>query len=245
MMGQALMGGCLKTGVIAKGAAIAADPFTNFDNVPFISEYKVKTTRDNVEAIGEAAIIFLAVKPFLLEQLIQDLRNAKCSLEGKLIVSMVSSFNLERLASLIPETNRIIRIMPNTPALAMGGATAVCGGSAVSREDIDLVIELMNGCGKAYEIPEKRMNIWTAVAGCGPAYVFEILEAIADAAVVSGIPRATANDMAAQLVMGSAKMALESSKHFGQLKDEVCSPNGATIAGVKKMRELGIQGGSK
>eukprot|EP01054_Gregarina_sp_Poly1_P007964 Gregarina_sp_Poly_1__7963@NODE_455_length_8267_cov_220_739024_g370_i0_p2_GENE_NODE_455_length_8267_cov_220_739024_g370_i0NODE_455_length_8267_cov_220_739024_g370_i0_p2_ORF_typecomplete_len279_score39_74P5CR_dimer/PF14748_6/2_3e34F420_oxidored/PF03807_17/9_8e18Rossmannlike/PF10727_9/1_2e06NAD_binding_2/PF03446_15/0_0015NAD_binding_2/PF03446_15/7_5e03PDH/PF02153_17/0_0038GFO_IDH_MocA/PF01408_22/0_036Semialdhyde_dh/PF01118_24/0_12NAD_Gly3P_dh_N/PF01210_23/4_3e03NAD_Gly3P_dh_N/PF01210_23/0_19NAD_Gly len=242
MMGQALMGGCLRSGAIASGKAWAADPYTDFSRVPFVETYQVKCTRDNVEAIRQADIVFLAVKPFLLESIISDLANANVSMSDKLIVSMVSSFNLERLRSILKGCTRIIRIMPNTPALVGEGATAICAPPDASSEDVKTVETLMNGCGLSWVIPETRMNIWTAVAGCGPAFVFEILEAFADAAVVRGIARDTANQMVCQLVLGSAKMALESEKHFGELKDNVCSPNGATIAGVQQMREEGVQG---
>eukprot|EP01056_Protomagalhaensia_sp_Gyna25_P001024 Protomagalhaensia_sp_Gyna_25__1023@NODE_1495_length_1786_cov_878_041214_g1210_i0_p1_GENE_NODE_1495_length_1786_cov_878_041214_g1210_i0NODE_1495_length_1786_cov_878_041214_g1210_i0_p1_ORF_typecomplete_len281_score82_38P5CR_dimer/PF14748_6/7_9e03P5CR_dimer/PF14748_6/1_6e34F420_oxidored/PF03807_17/2_5e17F420_oxidored/PF03807_17/6e03Rossmannlike/PF10727_9/1_7e05NAD_binding_2/PF03446_15/0_00027NAD_binding_2/PF03446_15/5_6e02PDH/PF02153_17/0_0076Semialdhyde_dh/PF01118_24/0_23Semialdhyde_dh/PF01118_24/ len=242
MMGQALMGGCLKNGVMKKGNVIAADPYTNFEKVPFVKEFEVKTTRNNNEAINEASVIFLAVKPFLLESMVKKLHEDGGTLRDKLVVSMVSSFNLKRLRDVLQDTHRIVRIMPNTPSLAREGATAICAADDVSREDIELVKQLMSGCGKAWEIPENRMNVWTALAGCGPAYMFEILEALADAAVVGGIPRDVANEAAAQLMLGAAKMAIDSDKHFGELKDNVCSPNGATIAGVAKMRELGIQG---
>eukprot|EP01055_Gregarina_sp_Pseudo9_P001402 Gregarina_sp_Pseudo_9__1401@NODE_1938_length_1244_cov_173_268050_g949_i1_p1_GENE_NODE_1938_length_1244_cov_173_268050_g949_i1NODE_1938_length_1244_cov_173_268050_g949_i1_p1_ORF_typecomplete_len265_score79_27P5CR_dimer/PF14748_6/3_2e32F420_oxidored/PF03807_17/2_3e10_NODE_1938_length_1244_cov_173_268050_g949_i13321126 len=242
MMGQALLGGCCRSGAVSVGNGWAADPYTDFEKVDFVKEFGIHCTRDNKEAIAAADVVFLALKPFLAEGVLNDFYATGGSFQNKLVVSLMSSVSLERLQTWITDTTRVIRIMPNTPALVNAGATAICVPSHIDKQDVDLVKHLMDGCGKSWVIPEKRMNVWTATAGCGPAYMFEILEAYADAAVVGGIPRDIANEMASQLMMGTAKMAGESKQHFGQLKDNVCSPNGPTIVGLQKMRELGVQG---
>lgn len=172
----------------------------------------------------------------------QRLHPLQVDMSKKLLISLVSGYTLDRLRGFDMGTKRIVRIMPNTPAMVGEGSTAVSAKSDVSVEDLELVKSLMAAVGKAWVIPEKRMNIWTASAGAGPAYVFQFIEAIADSAVAGGIPRDVANDMAIQLVLGSAKMAQQSKQHIAQLKDNVCSPAGVTITGVQGLQERAFPG---
>ena len=149
-------------------------------------------------------------------------------------------FFLERLYDLT-DSSRIIRVMPNTPALVLEGCSGVCRNDAVSEEEMQLCMKLIGSFGKASEVPEKLMDAVTGLSGSGPAFVFMFIEAMADGAVAAGMPRAQAYTFAAQTVLGSAKLVLETGKHPGELKDMVCSPAGTTIEGVRILEEKGLR----
>ena len=132
--------------------------------------------------------------------------------------------------------------MPNTPALVLEGCTGVCADENVSAEDLEFVLKLLTAFGTAHVVPERLMDVVTGVSGSSPAYVFLFIEAMADEAVAEGMPRKQAYEFAAQAVLGSAKMVLETGKHPGELKDMVCSPAGTTIEAVKVLEEKGFRG---
>ncbi|MDE6925318.1 MAG: pyrroline-5-carboxylate reductase, partial [Acetatifactor sp.] len=131
--------------------------------------------------------------------------------------------------------------MPNTPALVLEGCTGVCAGEEVPREDLNRVVKLMESFGRASVVPERLMDVVVGVSGSSPAYVFLFIEAMADEAVAAGMPRKQAYEFAAQAVLGSARMVLETGKHPGELKDMVCSPGGTTIQAVKVLEEKGMR----
>ena len=136
---------------------------------------------------------------------------------------------------------KIVRCMPNTPALVLEGCTGICAGDEVPEEDLEKVVTLMESFGKASVVPERLMDVVVGVSGSSPAYVFMFIEAMADEAVAAGMPRKQAYEFAAQSVLGSAKMVLETEKHPGELKDMVCSPGGTTIEAVKVLEEKGMR----
>ena len=203
-------------------------------------KYKVRTAGANVQVAEEADILFLAVKPIFLDEVIAEIREAVK--EDALVVSIAAGRDLKFLKESFarPEL-KIIRCMPNTPALVLEGCTGICAGEEVPREDLDRVVRLMESFGKASIVPERLMDVVVGVSGSSPAYVFMFIEAMADEAVATGMPRKQAYEFAAQAVLGSAKMVLETGMHPGELKDMVCSPGGTTIQAVKVLEEKGMR----
>ena len=203
-------------------------------------KYGIRTVETNVQVAQEADILFLAVKPIFLDQVIAEIRKAVKA--DALVVSIAAGRDLEFLKEAFarPEL-KIIRCMPNTPALVLEGCTGICAGEEVPREELDRVVRLMESFGKASIVPERLMDVVVGVSGSSPAYVFMFIEAMADEAVAAGMPRKQAYEFAAQAVLGSAKMVLETGMHPGELKDMVCSPGGTTIQAVKVLEEKGMR----
>ncbi len=158
-----------------------------------------------------------------------------------LIISIAAGINLETLAQGTGST-RLIRVMPNTPALVMASATAFACGTGVKPGDKDLAAQLFGAIGKAFHVPESQLDAVTGLSGSGPAFVYLVIEALSDGGVKAGLPRDLATSLAAQTVLGAAKMVLETGLHTGQLKDMVASPGGTTIAGIHALENKGVRG---
>lgn len=192
----------------------------------------------NQEAAERADVLFLGVKPQMLDTLLaqigETLRTRK---ERQLIVSMMAGKDLKTLQKLLGEEKPILRIMPNIPVCVGAGVTLYCGSEAVTREDKEYFCALMASSGLVEELDEHLMEVASGVTGCGPAFAAMFIEALADGAVACGLPRKQAIVYAAQMLSGSARMLLESGEHPGILKDRVCSPAGSTIQGVRKLEE--------
>ncbi|MCI5640816.1 MAG: pyrroline-5-carboxylate reductase [Lachnospiraceae bacterium] len=237
-MAQAMMGGMLRANKVSKEQVIAtAATQATLDKVS--DAYGVQVTLDNRKA-AEADIIVLAVKPVYYATVIEEIRDIVT--EEQLIVTIAAGKSLEWVEQAFGKPLKIIRTMPNTPALVGEGVTAVCPNKRITDEDLATVCELLRCFGKAEVISEKLMDAVVAVSGSSPAYVFMFIEAMADAAVAEGMPRAQAYQFAAQSVLGSAKMVLETGKHPGELKDMVCSPAGTTIDAVRSLEQNGFRG---
>ncbi|MBQ9991518.1 MAG: pyrroline-5-carboxylate reductase [Lachnospiraceae bacterium] len=203
------------------------------------AEYGVRTTTDNRQVAEWAEVLFLAVKPQMLTGVIEEIRSM---IKAKqLVISVAAGKTLSWLEGEFQAPVKLIRSMPNTPAMVGEGCTAFCGNSLITKEDEALTEKIFNCCGSAYQVPENLMDAVGAVSGSSPAYVFMFMEAMADAAVAGGMPRALAYRMAGQAVLGSAKLMLETGEHPGVLKDMVCSPAGTTICGVKVLEEKGMK----
>ena len=203
-------------------------------------KYHIRTVETNVQVAEEADILFLAVKPVFLGEVIEEIRTAVR--KETLVVSIAAGRDLKFLKGAFGRPDlKIIRCMPNTPALVLEGCTGICAGEEVPQEDLDRVVRLMESFGKASVVPERLMDVVVGVSGSSPAYVFLFIEAMADEAVAEGMPRKQAYEFAAQAVLGSAKLVLETGKHPGELKDMVCSPGGTTIQAVKVLEEKGMR----
>lgn len=201
-------------------------------------QYGVLTTTDNIEA-ANADFVVLAVKPVYYAQVIDQLK-AHIS-DDQVIVTIAPGFELDKLTKMFGKPIKLIRTMPNTPALVGEGMTAiVCGDSVTDLERSELN-RLFSAFGKTEFVEERLMDAVVAVSGSSPAYIYLFLEAMADAAVLEGMPRTQAYRFAAQAVLGSAKMLLETGKHPGELKDAVCSPGGTTIEAVKVLEQKGMR----
>ena len=202
-------------------------------------QYGIRTTLDNETVAVESDIIFLAVKPYLYETVIKEIKDSFT--DDKIIVAIAAGQTISRIESLFSKDIKLVRTMPNTPAMVGEGMMGVCANERVSQAELDTVLDLCSGFSKAEVIDEKLMDVVTAVSGSSPAYVFMFIEAMADAAVAGGMPRSQAYTFAAQAVLGSAKMVLETGKHPGELKDMVCSPAGTTIQAVRVLEEKGMR----
>ncbi|MBO5487124.1 MAG: pyrroline-5-carboxylate reductase [Eubacterium sp.] len=202
-------------------------------------ELGVQTTTDNNEVAKKADILILAVKPFQFADVIPPL--ASCIKEGTLVISIAAGQTIANIENLFGKTIKLVRTMPNTPALVLEGATGMCFNSHVTEEEREKAIRLFESFGIVEVVSETMIDTVIGVSGSSPAYVFLFIEAMADAAVADGMPRAQAYRMAAQSVLGSAKMVLETGKHPGELKDMVCSPAGTTIEAVRVLEEKGFR----
>ncbi|XP_019871018.1 uncharacterized protein LOC109599453 [Aethina tumida] len=203
-------------------------------------------TTCNGTVVEEADVIFLAVKPHILPEAIasiMDYNNRKDKpMKSKLFVSVLAGITISQLERAFAfMENRIIRVMPNTPMMVGEGCTVFCPGQRATPGDIILVKSILEVSGVCKQVPESLINAVGALAGSGPAYVYLVIEALADGGVKMGIPREMSVQFAAQTVLGAAKMVLESGKHTGQLKDEVCSPGGTTITGIHALERGGVR----
>ncbi|MGN0150226.1 MAG: pyrroline-5-carboxylate reductase [Clostridia bacterium] len=237
-MGSAIIGGIVSNNIFAPGDILVSD--INKAGLKAVNEkYGVLTTEDNKETAAKADILFLAVKPNIVYKVIDEIKDTVN--KNAVIVSIVAGQSISKLAAAFECGIKIIRVMPNTPALVGEGMAAISVSENVSEAEKENILQIFNSFGKAELVPEYLMDAVTAVSGSSPAYVFMFIEAMADAAVMGGMPRNQAYTFAAQAVLGSAKMVLETGKHPGELKDMVCSPAGTTIEAVGVLEETGLR----
>ena len=239
-MAAAMMSGIVEGNIFPANGIVMSD--ISGDRLAFISEkYGVDTTSDNTQVAKSAEVVFLAVKPQYYTQVITDI--APVVTEKQLIITIAPGQTLASLSERFGNDRlKIIRTMPNTPAMVGAGVTAVTPNANVTPEELAYARRILGGFGISEVISENLMDAVVSVSGSSPAYVFMFIEAMADAAVADGMPRAQAYRFAAQAVMGSAKMVLETGRHPGELKDMVCSPAGTTIEAVRVLEEKGFRG---
>jgi len=193
----------------------------------------------NSTVFDESEIVFLAVKPQHVAEVIADV--ADRVQPEHLVISIAAGISLARLQHDLGGACRVVRVMPNTPCLIGHGAAAFALGDAASAGDAELVRELLSTVGIAIPVPEQQMDAVTGLSGSGPAFVYQIIEALSDGGVRMGLPRSTATQLAAQTVAGAAQMVLETEQHPGSLKDAVASPGGTTIAGLHALERGGLR----
>ncbi|WAC20789.1 pyrroline-5-carboxylate reductase [Luteolibacter sp. SL250] len=240
-MGTALVEGAVKAGVTKAADITGCDPF------PAAREAFVKSTGASIagSAAGVASaseVILLATKPQDIAGALSDIAGAAAG-KPLLVISIAAGVTLAALEDAAPENLRIIRAMPNTPALVGKGAAGYCLGSRATAEDAAAAEALLGAVGLAVRVPEKLMDAVTGLSGSGPAYVYLVIEALADGGVKAGLPRADAIRLAAQTVAGAAAMVLETGEHPAVLKDMVTSPGGTTIAGLAALENAGVRSG--
>ena len=238
-MADAIIGGMLKQKIV-KTQELMGSAATDRTVARMAEKYGILTTRDNRAVAEWADIVVLAVKPQFLETVIAEIKEA--IREETLLVTVAAGKSIQWYETAFERPIRLIRCMPNTPALVGEGCTAVCPGGNVTEEEKAYVLRLMGSFGRTCLIPDSRMDAFSAVAGSSPAFVFLFLEALADGGVAAGMTRAEAKEAAAQAVLGSARLLLETGSHPGELKDMVCSPGGTTIQGVKALEQGGMRG---
>lgn len=204
------------------------------------NKWGIKTTLDNISVAEDSDYIFVAVKPMYYEEVLKNIAPALST--EKVIISIAPGKTLDFMGDIIGiDGMPIIRTMPNTPAMVGEGITAVSPNGNVSEKMLETACEIMNSFGKTEVISETLMNSVVGLTGSSPAYVFMLIEAMADGAVLSGMPRDKAYTLAAQAVKGSAEMVLSTGKHPAELKDMVCSPGGTTIEAVRTLEERGFR----
>lgn len=238
-MAQALAGGLLKAGLRKADQMLASDPIEAARSA-FATATRVRTTPDNIEVVGFARTLILCIKPSQVSGLLSQIAPAVDS--SHLILSIAAGVTLDHLASRLPPRTRLIRAMPNTPAMVGEGAIAFSPGPHVTAADADLARGLFGAIGWAAAVPETMMDAVTGLSGSGPAFVFLMAEALSDGGVASGLPRDLATRLAAQTLAGAARMILSTGQHPGALKDMVTSPGGTTIEGLQVLEQAGVRG---
>ena len=242
-IGGGNMGGAIIGGIVEGKVAESSDIYVYDVNTDAVNklkdQYGIQQVVIGQAAVNAADILFLCVKPNVLYSVIDEIK-ADVS-ENTLIISIAAGQSIDAIENAFGKEIKLIRVMPNTPALVGEGMSALSPNKNVTETELKTAVELFSSFGKAEVVPEKLMDVVTAVSGSSPAYVFMFIEAMADAAVMGGMPRQQAYTFAAQSVFGSAKMVLETGKHPGELKDMVCSPAGTTIEAVAVLEDMGLR----
>lgn len=239
-MAKAMIGGIVNSKLYSGKNVTVSNPSNA--SLQYVKEkFNVITTNDNNKVAENSDLIILSVKPNKYEHVIEKIRT--CIKPGTVIVSIAAGVSIESIETWFEKNNlKIVRVMPNTPALVGEGMSALCRNKNVKDDEMEIVTNIFKSFGKVEIVTENMMDIVTAVSGSSPAFVYMFIEALADGAVLEGMPRDKAYKMAAQSVLGSAKMVMEAGKHPGQLKDEVCSPKGTTIESVYSLEKNGFRG---
>jgi pyrroline-5-carboxylate reductase len=240
-MAEALVGGLVAAGTPAD-CIRAADP-DPARRGSVGERFGVATTPDNAEVVRASDVVVLAVKPGAVAPVLEALRaTPEIDVDAPLWVSIAAGVPLRRLEAGLSVEARIVRAMPNTPALVRAGATAFCGNARAAESDRDAARALFDSVGSSWEAPgEELLDAVTGLSGSGPAYVFVFLEALGEAGVRVGLPREAAADLAVHTVFGAAKLALESGRQPAQLRDQVTSPGGTTVAGLERLEAGGLR----
>jgi pyrroline-5-carboxylate reductase len=239
-MATALAGGMTKADLVKSRQLIASDV------VPAALKAFSKTTggkvvKENVLVIRKATVVVIAVKPHQVLEMLGELAEEVTS--KHLFISIAAGVSLAQLENALGKKAHVIRVMPNTPALLGEGASGFSRGQRATTADAKLAAQVLGAVGLAVEVPERLINAVTGLSGSGPAYGFQIIEALSDGGVAVGLPRELATRLAAQTMLGAAKMVLETGEHPGTLKDMVTSPGGTTIEGLHELEAAGTRNG--
>jgi pyrroline-5-carboxylate reductase len=237
-MAEALIRGLVRGGHVAPERILASAP-RNERLDELRAGYGIAVTRDNREVAVASNILVLSVKPQILDKVLREI--GEHVRVGTLVISIAAGVDTETIEEALAEGVRVVRAMPNTPALVGAGATAISAGRHASEDDLAAARAMFDAVGITVTLEESHLDAVTGLSGSGPAYIFLILEALSDAGVKVGLSRRNAQRLAAQTVMGSAKMLLETDEHVGRLKDMVTSPGGTAIAGLHTLEEGGLR----
>lgn len=238
-MASAMIGGIINSKLILSENIIGSD--VSNERLEFVKDkYNINTASDNKAVVEFSDILVLAVKPYMFSTVINEI---KASIDNNtVVISIGAGIDISFIEKCFEKSVKVIRVMPNTPALVGEGMSAICPNSMISSDELELVVNIFKSFGKAEILDEKLIPAVTAISGSSPAYVYMFIEALADGGVLRGIPRDKAYKMAAQSVLGAAKMIIETGKHPGALKDEVCSPGGTTIEAVYNLEKNNFRG---
>lgn len=236
-MAEALVGGLLAAELYEPSQIFATDVSADRLSL-FKQRFGVRTGVDNREAAAWGQVILLAVKPQVLSSVLDDVRAAW---KGQLVISIAAGVPVARISAQVPSGARIVRVMPNAPALVRAGMSAIAIGSGVSDEESRFVRRLFDSVGRVVLVDESLMDAVTGLSGSGPAYACVAIEALADGGVKMGLPRPIAERLAVQTVLGAARMVVETGVHPARLKDSVASPGGTTIAGLHELERGGMR----
>lgn len=238
-MGEALLKGLLGAKVLKADQIYVFDADTGrLDHVK--KTYGISACASNGELVAQSDLVILAIKPQVINSVLSEIGPAVTP--KHVIISIAAGIPLQYLEDRLPTKSRIIRVMPNTPALIREGVSALSKGSHANARDLKLAEQIFSAVGKTVTVEEKYLDAVTGLSGSGPAYIFAIMEAFIDAGVRMGLPRDVARTLTLQTVLGSVKLAMETGEHLSSLKDMVTSPGGTTIAGLHVMAKAGVPG---
>ncbi|HVL15095.1 MAG TPA: pyrroline-5-carboxylate reductase [Gemmata sp.] len=237
-MASALAAGWAKAGLLDAARGRAADPYTAARE-KFHKATGVPTLESNREVAAACDVLILAVKPQVMPAVLDELKPAITP--RHLVISIAAGITLKSIADGLGAQTRLVRVMPNTPCLVGASASAYSPAPAATAADAELVGKLFGAVGRAFRVAEPLLDAVTGLSGSGPAFVYAFIEALADGGVKCGLPRDVAQALAAQTVLGAAKMVLETGQHPGELKDAVASPGGTTIAGLHAIERAGLR----
>jgi pyrroline-5-carboxylate reductase len=237
-MATALVKGMLRAETTVPEAVIASDPIEPA-RAALQKETGVAVTDSNQAVVAQSDVLVLAIKPQSMSEVLGQIRHVVTP--DHLVISIAAGVSLATLSAGLGSERRIARVMPNTPALVGEGACGYCLGPHAIPADEDILRACLVSVGQAYRVPEHLLDAVTGLSGSGPAFVYVIIEALSDAGVRVGLPRNVATALAAQTVLGAAKMVLETGEHTGALKDQVTSPAGTTIAGLHALERGGLR----
>lgn len=234
-MASAIVGGCITSGCVSPQDIYGYDIDAN-KLAAVYQQYHINSTvkQTVVDLVKQVEIIVLAIKPNVVESVIDTIKEV---LDDKAIVSIVAGYDFEKYEKLLPKTTRHISVMPNTPALVQQGMTLFEETNSLTKEELQYVKSIFSSFGKVAVLPSDQMKAGGAISGCGPAFVYMMLEALADGGVMQGLPREVAYKLASQTLIGAGMMQQKTNIHPGVLKDNVCSPGGITIKGVKELED--------
>ena len=233
-MATALARGFVNAEIVFPREIIASDPFDTARKT-FAAEIGAKTGTANADVAKFANVLILATKPDQVPAALAEISGAFT--KNHLLISIAAGVTLAKLENALPAGARVIRVMPNTPALVGEGASAFALGQSATAADGELAKKLLSAVGVAFQVKESLLDAVTGLSGSGPAYVYQFIEALSDGGVASGLPRDISTKLAAQTVLGAAKMVLETGQHPGALKDQVTSPGGTTIEGLHALEK--------
>jgi pyrroline-5-carboxylate reductase len=237
-MARAMAGGFVQAGLIAGSQIRASDPVPASRDAFSAAVTGSIVTAQNSEVVSQSDVVVLSVKPQQLAVVLEELRPL---VSKQLVISIAAGIRLSKIADALQPGVRLVRAMPNTPCLVGESASAFSLGEHATQQDGELVATLLGSVGKAYRVDEKLLDAVTGLSGSGPAFVYVIIEALSDGGVRMGLPRDVALSLAAQTVLGAAKMVLETGDHPAILKDRVASPGGTTIAGLQALESGGLR----
>jgi pyrroline-5-carboxylate reductase len=238
-MATALAKSFVHSGLVAAGDIMASDPLESA-RASFVKAVGAKTTASNVEAVKTSEVVILAVKPDQVAGVLAEIRGDFT--KNHLLISIAAGVTLARLETGLQAGARLIRVMPNACAAVGAAVSAFTPGKSALAADVELAEKLLSSVGVAFQVKEHLLDAVTGLSGSVPAYVYMFIEALSDGGVAAGLPRAIAIKMAAQTVLGAAKMVLETGLHPGQLKDMVASPAGTTIEGIHELEKGRFRG---
>lgn len=238
-IGSAILRGVIRAGLVRKDQVMASD-LSRALRQSVAKELGIKITPNNGKVCDFADIVILAVKPQVLDPVVKEI--AEKLGKTKLLISVAAGVPLSRIEGNLAKGARVVRVMPNIPCVVGAGASCYAGGAHASARDLERAGLILNSFGIALPLEEKYLDAVTGLSGSGPAYVFLFIESLADGGVQVGLSRDVALKLALQTVYGAARMALESGKHLGELRDEVTSPGGTTIAGLYALEKGGMRG---
>lgn len=237
-MGKAIINGLIRSKLVDKDHIIASAK-TKKTRDSIKSEFDIEVFSDNKIVVEKSDYLILAIKPNIHKEVLEEISSVVK--QNLLVITIGAGISIQYLKDKLKNTNKFVKAMPNTPARVGLGMTALSMGDGLNKDEIEDVLSIFNSFGKAKIVDEKLMNAVTAVSGSSPAYIYIMIEAMADGAVLQGMKRDQAYIFAAQAVMGAAKMVLETGLHPAELKDNVCSPGGTTIEAVSKLEEMGFR----